>query len=127
MLDVAAVVFVVDCMMDFRVYFSNSKCSWAKLHSFRSPRAASLCDVIEVLAAHFDVLDPEAIAVLPGVLDLMVAQPCLAVERAFLVFLVQGSDIVPAGVVRVGSHDAFMREIVEIRGVDGLHQVALDV
>ena len=125
-LEVAPIVVVVDCVMDLRVNFSDTECPRAKLHSFRSPGAASLSDVIEVLAAHFEVLDPEAIAVLPGVLDLMVAQPCLAVERAFLVFLVQGSDIVPAGVVRVGSHDAFMREIVEIRGVDGLHQVALN-
>ena len=32
-LNMAPIVIVVDCMMDFWVYFSNSECSWAKLHS----------------------------------------------------------------------------------------------
>ena len=80
MLDVAAIVIVVDCMMDFRVYFADSKCSWAKLYSTWCLRAASLSDVIEVLSANFDMFDPEAITVLPGVLDLMVAKPRLAVK-----------------------------------------------
>ena len=110
-----------------RVDFSHAECSRAKLHSGWGLGAASLGHVVEVLAAHLDVLDPEAVTVLPGVLDLMVAEPGLAVEGALFVFLVQGSDVLPAGVAARFSLDALVREIVEVGRVDSLHEVSLDV
>ena len=110
-----------------RVDFSHAECSRAKLHSGGGLGAASLSHVVEVLAAHLDVLDPEAVTVLPGVLDLMVAEPGLAVEGALLVLLVQGSDVLPAGVEARFPLDALVREVVEVGGVDSLHEVSLHV
>ena len=110
-----------------RIDFSHAECSRAKFHAGGGLGAASLSHVVEVLAAHLDVLDPEAVTVLPGVLDLMVAEPGLAVEGALFVFLVQGSDVLPAGVAARFSLDALVREIVEVGRVDSLHEVSLDV
>ena len=118
---------VVSGNCKLRVDFPDSERSWAELHSSRRLGAASLSQVVEVLSAHFDVLDPEAVTVLPGILDLVVAQPGLAVEGALLVLLVQGRDVLPAGVEARCSLDALVREVVEISRVDCLHQVALDV
>ena len=63
-----------------RVDFSHAECSRAEFHSGGGLGAASLGHVVEVLAAHLDVLDPEAVTVLPGVLNLVVAEPGLAIE-----------------------------------------------
>ena len=107
-LEMALPFIVVSLRVDLWVNFSDTECSRAKFDSFWCLRAASLSHVIEVLAAHFHVLDPEAVTVLPSGLDLVVAQPCLAIEGALLVFLVQRCDVIPAGVESRFSLDALV-------------------
>ena len=79
-LEVAPVFIVVNLVVDLGVNFSDTKCSRTEFDSLRCPRAASLSDIVEVLSADFEVLDPEAVSVLPSVLDLVIAKPGLAVE-----------------------------------------------
>lgn len=113
-LEVASVWIVVYLMVGLGVNFSDAESSRAKLNSFSCSGAASLSNVVETLSANLQVFDPKAVSVLPSVLDLVVAEPRLTVEGALLVFLVEERDIFPAGVVRLGRHDALMREIIEV-------------
>ena len=102
------------------VNFSHAESSRAKLDSLYI-RAASLSDVMEVFTACLQVIDPEAVSVLPGVLDLMVAKPGLTIERTLFVFFVELGDVFPAGIVGIMSHDALVREIVEISRVNSFY------
>lgn len=112
------VVVNVQMLEVFRVNFSDSKCSWTELHSL-DVCATPCSDVVEVVLARLNVVDYQAVAMLPGFLHLVVAEPGISVQRAFFVLLIEACNVLPAGVVRVVSHDALMGKVVEVTRENG--------
>ena len=76
--------------------------------------ALALGDKMEIVIANINAIDCNAVAMLPGMSDLEVAEPGLAVECALFFVLVQGINILPALVVARLCLDAFVRQVIEI-------------
>lgn len=82
---------------------------------------------MEVMVTNIHAIDLEALAVLPGVANLQVAEPRGAVKGALLLLAVETVDILPARVVAILSLDALMREVIEVRAELCLEHVIVDV
>lgn len=114
----ALVVMNVQMLEVLRVNFSDSECSWAELNSL-DVCATPCSDVVKVVLARLNVVNHQAVAMLPGFLHLVVAEPGIPVQRAFFIFLIEARNVLPAGVVRVVSHNALMGKVVEVTRENG--------
>ena len=65
------------------------------------------------------LVNHQAVAMLPGFLHLVVAEPGIPVQRAFFILLIEARNVLPAGVVRVVSHNALMGKVVEVTRENG--------
>ena len=69
---------------------------------------------MEVMITHIHAVDLEAFAVLPSMSDLEIAEPRLTVQGAFFFLLVKCINFLPASVPVLFSHDALVRQVIEI-------------
>ena len=81
---------------------------------------------MEVMVAHIHAVDLEAFAVIPSMSDLEIAEPRLTVQGAFFFLLVKRVNILPASVPVLLSHDALVRQVVEIGGEVSLENMILN-
>ena len=63
---------------------------------------------MEVMVANVHAIDFKAVSVLPGVPDLQVAQPGVAVESTLFLFVIEGINLLPADIVIGLRLDALM-------------------
>ena len=61
------------------VYFSDTKSSWAQLHTLNFS-ATSCSDIIEIFSTCLQMIHEQASTVLPRILDLVIAEPSLSVK-----------------------------------------------
>ena len=61
------------------VYFSDTKSSWAELHTLNFS-ATSCSDIIEIFSTCLQMIYEQASTVLPRILDLVIAEPGISVE-----------------------------------------------
>ena len=61
------------------VYFSDTKSSWAKLHTLNFS-ATSCSDIIEIFSTCLQMIYEQASTVLPRILNLVIAEPGISVE-----------------------------------------------
>ena len=73
--------------------------SWAILVAVGQSDTLALRDKMEVMVARVHTIDFQAVSVLPGVSDLQVAQPGVAVEGTLFLFVVELVDLLPADIV----------------------------
>ena len=70
--------------------------------------ALALGDKMEIMIANINAIDYNTVTMLPGMSDLVVAEPGLAVLRALLFDFVKCIDILPALIVACLCLDAFV-------------------
>ena len=74
-------------MVYFWINFPDAECSWAHLLTFDCC-AVSLSDVIEVFSTSLKMIDPKTVSMLPSILDLVIAEPCLSIEGTLFIHLI---------------------------------------
>ena len=80
------------------------------------------------MIAHVQAVDLEALAMLPGVSHLQVAQPrARPVQGALLLLAVQRVNLIPTGVVVGFSLDALVGQVVEVGAEIGLDHVVVHI